>query len=169
MEKTHMPKLVSHQFDPVYDEHSRILILGTMPSVKSREHQFYYMHPQNRFWKVLSSLLEWEFPATTEQKKQMLLCNHIALWDVLASCEIRGSADSSIKSPVVNDFEPLFARTQIQEVYTNGRKADELYRKYSFPRTGRAAIYLPSTSPANASFSLDRLLASWQVLLERIR
>lgn len=163
-----MPDLVTHAFPPVWDAHSRILILGTMPSVKSREQQFYYMHPQNRFWKVLSALLQWEFPQTIDEKKQMLLRSRIALWDVLASCEIEGSADSTIRSPAANDFTPLLRGAPIRAVFTNGRKADKLYRKLSLPQTKLPAACLPSTSPANAAFTLPRLLAAWRAVPEAL-
>lgn len=152
---------VTHNFAPVWDEQSRILILGTFPSVKSRENHFYYGHPQNRFWKVLAALTDWEVPQTIEEKKAMLLANHIAIWDVIASCQIIGSSDSSIRDVVVNDIQGLLQKTNIQKIYANGGKASELYKKYVFPDTGREIIKLPSTSPANAAFRLERLITEW--------
>lgn len=152
---------VTHNFAPVWDEQSRILILGTFPSVKSRENHFYYGHPQNRFWKVLAALTDWEVPQTIEEKKAMLLANHIAIWDVIASCQIIGSSDSSIRDVVVNDIQGLLQKTNIQKIYANGGKASELYKKYVFPDTSREIIKLPSTSPANAAFRLERLITEW--------
>mgnify|MGYP002551985932 CR=1 FL=1 len=152
---------VTHNFAPVWDEQSRILILGTFPSVKSRENHFYYGHPQNRFWKVLAALTDWEVPQTIEEKKAMLLANHIAIWDVIASCQIIGSSDSSIRDVVVNDIQGLLQKTNIQKIYANGGKASELYKKYVFPDTGHEIIKLPSTSPANAAFRLERLITEW--------
>jgi len=156
-------KLV-HPFPPIYDENSRILILGTMPSVASRQNRFYYGHPQNRFWKVLSNVLGTRLPETVQEKKDLLLGHGIALWDVLVSCRIHQSQDSSIKDPEVNDFSPLLDNTRICAVYTNGRKAGSLYQKLVYPRTGIACTVLPSTSPANAQYSLEKLVEEWMVV-----
>lgn len=153
---------VEHTFAPVYDEHSRILILGTLPSVKSRENLFYYGHPQNRFWKVIAKVVGEEVPRTIEEKKEMLLRNHIAIWDVIRSCSIRGSGDSSIRDVVVNDFTEILKRAPIERIYANGAKAYELYQKYAFAQTGREIIKLPSTSPANAGYGLERLCEEWR-------
>lgn len=152
---------ISHEFGPVYDDRSEILILGSFPSVKSREVQFYYGHPQNRFWKVLSYILKIEVPQTIEEKKSMLLEHHIALWDVIESCSIIGSSDTSIKDVVVNDFSKILARSQIKKIYVNGTKAYDLYHKYAEKQTGIKAIKLPSTSPANAAWKLERLCEVW--------
>lgn len=152
---------ISHEFGPVYDERSEILILGSFPSVKSREVQFYYGHPQNRFWKVLSYILKTEIPQTIEEKKSMLLEHHIALWDVIESCSIVGSSDTSIKDVVVNDFSEILAGSQIKKIYVNGTKAHDLYHKYAEKQTGIKAIKLPSTSPANAAWKLERLCEAW--------
>lgn len=152
---------ISHEFGPVYDDRSEILILGSFPSVKSREVQFYYGHPQNRFWKVLSYILKIEVPQTIEEKKSMLLENHIALWDVIESCSIVGSSDTSIKDVVVNDFSEILACSQIKKIYVNGTKAYDLYHKYAEKQTGIKAIKLPSTSPANAAWKLERLCEVW--------
>lgn len=152
---------ISHEFGPVYDERSEILILGSFPSVKSREVQFYYGHPQNRFWKVLSYILKTEIPQTIEEKKNMLLEHHIALWDVIESCSIIGSSDTSIKDVVVNDFSAILAGSQIKKIYVNGTKAYDLYHKYAEKQTGIKAIKLPSTSPANAAWKLERLCEVW--------
>ena len=153
---------VSHDFEPVFDENSKVLILGTFPSVKSRENQFYYGHPQNRFWKVIAGLTESEVPQTIEEKKKLLLEHGIAIWDVIESCDILGSSDSSIKNVVPADIERVVANSKIQNIYANGGTAKKLYEKYSQKKTGREIIGLPSTSPANAAYSLERLLECWQ-------
>ena len=153
---------VSHDFEPVFDENSKVLILGTFPSVKSRENQFYYGYPQNRFWKVIAGLTESEVPQTIEEKKKLLLEHGIAIWDVIESCDIIGSSDSSIKNVVPADIERVVANSKIQNIYANGGTAKKLYEKYSQKKTGREIIGLPSTSPANAAYSLERLLECWQ-------
>lgn len=153
---------VSHDFEPVFEENSKVLILGTFPSVKSRENQFYYGHPQNRFWKVIAGLTESEVPQTIEEKKKLLLEHGIAIWDVIESCDIIGSSDSSIKNVVPADIERVVANSKIQNIYANGGTAKKLYEKYSQKKTGREIIGLPSTSPANAAYSLERLLECWQ-------
>lgn len=153
---------VSHDFEPVFDENSKVLILGTFPSVKSRENQFYYGHPQNRFWKVIAGLTESKVPQTIEEKKKLLLEHGIAIWDVIESCDIIGSSDSSIKNVVPADIERVVANSKIQNIYANGGTAKKLYEKYSKKKTGREIIGLPSTSPANAAYSLERLLECWQ-------
>ena len=156
----------THEFEPVYDERSRILILGTFPSVKSREQHFYYGHPQNRFWKLLAALTQWpQIPQTIEQKKQMLLENEIAIWDVIQSCDIAGSSDSSIKNVVPSDIGSILKNSGIARIYANGNMAKKLYEKYILPETGVPIIGLPSTSPANAAYSIERLKESWQQIL----
>ena len=155
---------VTHTFEPVWDEHSRILILGSFPSVKSREQGFYYGHPQNRFWKVLAAVAEEPVPDTIDEKKQFLLLHKIAVWDVIASCEIEGSSDSSIRHVIASDIAGLLSRTGITRVFVNGKKAAQLYEKYTLPLTGMKAVCLPSTSPANAAWSLERLIAAWKVI-----
>jgi hypoxanthine-DNA glycosylase len=154
---------VTHPFDPIWDENSRILILGSFPSVRSRADNFYYGHPQNRFWRVLAGLYAEPIPQTVEEKKAFLLRHGIALWDVISSCEIENSSDVSIRNAEVNDLSAIFARADIRAVYTNGKAADKLYRKYH----EREAVCLPSTSPANAAWSLEKLLAAWSVILEK--
>ena len=153
---------VTHPFDPIWDENSRILILGSFPSVRSRADNFYYGHPQNRFWKVLAGLYAEPIPQTVEEKKAFLLRHGIALWDVISSCEIENSSDVSIRNAEINDLSTIFARADIRAVYTNGKAADKLYRKYH----EREAVCLPSTSPANAAWSLEKLLAAWSIILE---
>ena len=154
---------VTHPFDPIWDENSRILILGSFPSVRSRADNFYYGHPQNRFWRVLAGLYAEPIPQTVEEKKAFLLRHGIALWDVISSCEIENSSDVSIRNAEVNDLSAIFAHADIRAVYTNGKAADKLYRKYH----ERGAVCLPSTSPANAAWSLEKLLAAWSVILEK--
>lgn len=153
-----------HTISPIYDDNSKVLILGSFPSVKSREERFFYAHPQNRFWKVLAFVLNWKIPKTIEDKKKMLLQNNIALWDVVFSCDIVGSSDSSIKNVVPNDICKIINETKITKIITNGKKADALYKKYLEEKTGIKAVCLPSTSPANASRSLDMLCSEWQVI-----
>ena len=157
---------IRHEFAPVFDGDSRILILGTFPSVKSREQQFYYGHPQNRFWKVLAGLTGEAVPETTEAKRRFLLRNRIAVWDVIASCDITGSSDSSIKNVVPADLDQVLAHSSIRQIFANGGTAKKLYEKYQKPVTGREILGLPSTSPANASFGLERLLGEWKVIMD---
>lgn len=160
---------VKHTFEPVYDNNSKILILGSLPSVKSREQGFYYGHPQNRFWKVLARLLEWEEPQSIEEKKEMLLKNQIAIWDVLESCDIQGSSDSSIKNPVAADIPRLLEKTKIEKIYVNGTTAGKYYKKYLMPLTGVEAEVLKSTSPLNCRYNLDKLVDNWKVILKEIK
>lgn len=152
---------VTHSFDPVFDEHSRILILGSLPSVKSREQGFYYGHPRNRFWRVLAELTQEELPETIEEKKSLLLKHRIAVWDVIASCDIIGSSDSSIRNVEPVEIRRIMDRSPIEGIFANGRTAGKLYRKYLLPVTGMEAIGLPSTSPANAAWNLERLVEKW--------
>lgn len=155
-------ELVHHNFEPVYNENSSILILGTFPSVKSREQNFYYGHKQNRFWKMLAGVLQIQVPETIQEKRQMLLDHGIAIWDVIASCEISGSSDASIRNVVPNDISRILREASITKIIANGTKAYDLYRKYSYPQTGMESIKLPSTSPANAAWSLERLTQAWR-------
>ena len=157
--------MIIHPIPPLFDADARILILGSFPSVKSREAGFFYGHPQNRFWKVMAALFSEPVPQTAEERRSFLLRNHVAAWDVIASCTITGSADSSIRDVVVNDLSPILTGAPIRQIYVNGKKADALYRKYLLPQVGREAVCLPSTSPANAAWSLDRLLSVWQQIL----
>ena len=146
---------------PVYDKKSKVLILGSLPSVKSREAGFYYGHPQNRFWKLLAALLSCPVPETVEEKKRMLLTHHIAVWDVIESCDIIGSSDSSIKNVVPADIGKLLENADIGRIFANGKKAESLYKKYIFPKTKVPVTALPSTSPANAACSLEKLVEVW--------
>ena len=154
-----------HPFDPVYDENSRILILGTFPSVKSREVQFYYGHPRNRFWSTLASILQAEIPQTVEEKIRFLKEHRIALWDTCAACEITGSADAAIRHAVPNDVTPILQTADIRAIFCGGKTAGKLYDKHIFPKTGIAAHVLPSTSPANAACRDDDLRRAWAVIL----
>lgn len=156
--------MTQHPIQPVYDQNASILILGSFPSVKSREIGFFYGHPQNRFWRVVSAVWQQETPQTTEEKRSFLLRNHIALWDVIQSCEIDGSSDSSIRQVTANDLSPILHACPIRQIYTNGKKAEALYQRCLQPYTHRNAICLPSTSPANASWSLERLIEAWSVI-----
>ena len=158
-----MKELITHPFPPIYDGASRVLILGSFPSVKSREQRFFYAHPQNRFWKVLAAVFGCAVPQTVEEKRALLLANGVALWDVIASCEITGSSDASIKNAVPNDLTAIFTAADIRAVYCNGATSYNLYQKYLLPVTGREAAKLPSTSPANAAWTLERLIDAWSV------
>ncbi|MBE7044357.1 MAG: DNA-deoxyinosine glycosylase [Ruminococcaceae bacterium] len=158
--------MISHPFPPLYNEQSKILILGSFPSVKSREQMFFYGHPQNRFWRVLSEVLKKPLPETVAEKKAFLLESHIAVWDVIASCEIVGSSDASIKNAVANDLSEILATADIRQIFVNGKTAEKYYRRYQLPTLGQDAICLPSTSPANAAWSQERLVGAWQSILE---
>lgn len=156
--------MLIHPIRPVFDKDSRILILGSFPSVKSREEGFFYGHPQNRFWRVTAGVFGEEPPMSVNEKKSFLLRNHIALWDVIGSCEIDGSSDSSIRNVTVNDLSVILGTADIQEIFLNGKKADQLYRKYLFPVVKRDGICLPSTSPANAAWNMEKLLDAWKII-----
>ncbi len=164
MDSETMKTRLNHPFGPLYDENSRVLILGSFPSVKSREQNFFYGHPQNRFWKVVSAVFEQPLPLTIEEKKQLILGSGLALWDSIASCEITGSSDSSIRNARANDIRIILDSCNIERIYCNGRKSHELYKKYIEPQTGREAVCLPSTSPANAQWTLERLIEEWSVI-----
>lgn len=161
-----LEKQCKHTFEPIYDNQSRILILGSFPSVKSREGGFYYHHPRNRFWEVISNIFSEELPLTVNEKRELLLRNHIALWDVINRCDIEGSSDTSIKNVVPADINSLLKKTNIKKIYANGNKAYELYQKYCFMATNKDIIKLPSTSPANAAWTLERLCEEWKQIKE---
>ncbi len=158
---------IKHGFEPVYDKNSKILILGTLPSVKSRENDFYYGHPQNRFWRLVSQLLNEPLPMSTDEKKAMLLKHGIALWDVAAECDIMGSSDSSIKNVVPTDINIILKTADIKQIYANGRTAEKLYNKYQKNICGRDIVCLPSTSPANAAWNMERLLTAWSGIIKK--
>ncbi len=156
---------IQHPIPPLYDAQSRILILGSFPSVASRAGKFFYHHPQNRFWSLMASLLDEPAPESIEEKTAMLRRHHVALWDSAASCEIEGSADAAMRDVTPNDLSPIFAAADIRAVFCNGTAAWNIYHRYIEPQTGLPAVRLPSTSPANAAWSLPRLRESWQVIL----
>ena len=157
-----------HNIDPVYDSNSKILILGSFPSVKSREQQFFYGHKQNRFWRVMARVLDCAVPEDITQKRDMLLTHHVAVWDVIASCEITGSSDASIRDVRPNDLSQILSQADIRAIYANGSKAYQLYQKYIYPMNGREVKLLPSTSPANAGYSLEKLVEAWKVIQESL-
>ena len=159
-----MKEMLIHPFGPLFDENSRVLILGSFPSVKSREQNFFYGHPQNRFWKVVAAVFEQPVPRTVEEKKLLILNNGLALWDSIASCEIAGSSDSSIRNARANDIGMILDNCVIERIYCNGRKSHELYNRYIEPNTGREAVCLPSTSPANARWTIEKLIETWSVI-----
>ena len=159
---------IEHNFEPVFDAQSEILILGSLPSVKSRENHFYYGHPQNRFWKLVAALCQEDIPQTIEEKKNLLYHHKIALWDVIAKCDIIGSSDSSIKNVIPNDMKQILDHAPIRQIYANGGKAYELYMRYCYPDCQRDIIKLPSTIPANASFSMERLLEAWEDAVDNL-
>lgn len=160
------PQRVVHPIAPLYAADSRVLILGSFPSVKSREQAFFYGHPQNRFWRVLAALCACVSPQDIAEKKALCLAHGIALWDVIASCEITGSADSSIRNAVPNDLTPILSAAPIERIFTNGKTAGKLYDRYILPQIGKPAVCLPSTSPANAAYSFEKLLEAWQVVAQ---
>ena len=163
-DQTNKLTYLEHPFVPLYDGESRVLILGSFPSVKSRAQNFFYGHPQNRFWKVVPAIFGEEPPKTIEEKRSLILRNHLALWDSIASCEIVGSSDSSIRNARPNDIRIILDSAPIERIYANGKKSFELYQRYIEPMTGRKAVCLPSTSPANAQWTMDRLLEAWSVI-----
>lgn len=152
----------THTISPVYDANSRILMLGSFPSVASREGAFFYHHPQNRFWKVIAYLCQEKVPTTIAEKKQVLHTHHLAVWDVIHRCDVIGSSDQSIKEIEVNDLLPILTNSAIAYIVTNGSLATKLYHQHWEPITGIQAIALPSTSAANAQYSLERLQNVWQ-------
>ncbi len=156
--------MIVHPIPPVYDENSKVLILGSFPSVKSREAQFFYGHPQNRFWKLMSSIFDEDIPWTVDEKREFLLRNNIAVWDVIKSCDITGSSDASIKNVVPNDLSIILNNAEIRNIYVNGKTAYKYYEKYTKPIINRDAICLPSTSPANAAWNIERLKKEWGVV-----
>ncbi len=155
---------IKHPIPPFYDENSEILILGSFPSQKSREQMFFYGHSRNRFWKVLASVLNSQTPKTIDDKKSFLKIHHIALWDAIASCDIEGSSDSSIKNVVPNDIGIILENANIKMIFVNGKTAEKYFLKYQQNTVGRSAVCLPSTSPANAAWSFERLCEAWSVI-----
>ena len=181
------PEFLRHPIPPLFDRCSRILILGSFPSPKSREAAFFYGHPQNRFWRVMAEVLEWRgagspekdgpgsgagsavyVPRTVPEKREMLLTCGVALWDTIASCEIVGASDSTITNVTPNDLSVILSQAHIRRIYCNGAKSHGLYMKYIFPVTGREAVKLPSTSPANAAASVAKLVEAWSCIREEL-
>lgn len=155
-----------HPIPPLYDKDSEILILGSFPSVRSREANFFYGHPQNRFWKVLSGVYGEKIPETVEEKKALVLSHHLAMWDVISECDIIGSSDSSIRDAKANDISVILDNARIRRIIVNGKTAGKMYDRYLFPKTSVRACLLPSTSPANATWTIDRLIDAWKEGLE---
>ena len=160
------PQRVEHPFPPLFNSESKTLILGSFPSVKSREAMFFYGHPQNRFWKLIALLCGEDVPVTTEEKSALILNNRLALWDSVQSCTVTGSSDSSVRDVVPNDLSVIFENSRVSRVFCNGALSYKMYTKYILPQTGVAAVKLPSTSPANAAYSLERLAEEWKVIFE---
>ena len=158
------PQRIIHPIPPLYDADSKILILGSFPSVKSREAMFFYGHPQNRFWRLLASLFGEETPVSVAEKASLAHRRHIALWDSIHSCVITGSSDSSVRDVVPNDLSPILTGSRVETIFCNGALSYRMYYKYIFPSTGIEAVKLPSTSPANAAFSLERLEQEWGIV-----
>ena len=159
-------ELVVHPYEPVYSKNSKVLILGTIASPKSRANGFYYTHPQNRFWKVFSNILGSDFPVNIEDKKKLFLDNDIALWDVLKSALVAGASDSSIKEPIPNDLNLILNSANIRAIFITGKRAYSLYNKLCLKHTNFEAVSLPSTSPANCAFSFDNLIKEYSVILK---
>lgn len=159
-------QIVLHEFEPIFNTQSRILMLGTMPSPKSREVGFYYGHPRNRFWKVVSDVCGESLPGTREEKIAFALRHGIAVWDVLAGCEIKGADDSSIRNPVANDMRRILDKADIRAIFATGTKAAQLYKRYCLKETGIEIITLPSTSPANCSVSYEQLYQAYSIMRE---
>ena len=159
------PQSIIHPFPPLFDENSKTLILGSFPSVKSRESMFFYGHPQNRFWKVLAIIFNQPIPQNIEDKKNLVLDNGLALWDSIHSCTVTGSSDSSIKDVIPNDISDIIRNSNINRIFCNGALSHKMYMKYIFPDTGIKAVKLPSTSPANATFSLEKLVEEWKMII----
>lgn len=156
--------MIVHPIEPVYDAESKVLILGSFPSVKSRENNFFYGHPQNRFWKVISAVFEQTVPETIDEKRELLHTCGIALWDVIASCYITGSSDSSIRNVVPNDISRILEKSDIKKIFVNGKASEKYYKKYIEKNINIQAECLPSTSPANAGWSLERLIEAWRII-----
>ncbi len=157
---------VIHPFPPLFGESSRTLILGSFPSVRSREAMFFYGHPQNRFWRVTAAVCGEKVPVTIEEKKKLILDNELALWDSVRSCTVAGSSDSSVRDVVPNDISEIVSKSRIDRIFCNGTLSFGIYQKYIYPTVGIKAVRLPSTSPANAAYSFERLVSEWRVIAE---
>jgi len=159
---------IFHPLKPIYDKDSKILILGSFPSIISREKSFYYANTNNRFWPVLENIFNTKL-LNNKEKETFLIKNHIALFDVIKSCEIYNSSDSSIKNIVPNNMNTIIKKSNIKYIFVNGKKALELYNKYIYDKTNIKAIYLPSTSSANAKYSYEKLVKEYQIILEYLK
>ena len=157
-------KEIIHPIPPLFTDTSKVLILGSFPSVKSREQAFFYGHPQNRFWKVISAVFGKELPQSVEEKKHLIKECNLALWDVIESCEITGSDDASIKNVKPNDIGIILEKSKVERIFVNGKTAEKYYVKYIEQKTNIKAVCLPSTSPANATYSLEKLIEKWSVI-----
>ena len=157
---------VTHEFPPLFDAHCTCLLLGSIPSRASRQQAFYYAHPQNRFWRVMAAVFDAPVPGNVTEKRRLMLAHHVALWDALEECDIRGSSDSTVRNPVPTDIPWLLTQAPIRRVYTCGAAADRYYRLFNEARTGIEACRLPSTSPANCAVSMEELIAAYRVLKE---
>ncbi len=156
--------MIVHPIPPLFDKNSKTLILGSFPSVKSREAEFFYGHPQNRFWTVVAEVFGCSKPESTEEKKEFVLSHNLAMWDVIGQCEIEGSADSTIKNVTANDLRIILDSCPIERIFVNGKTAEKYYNKYTYPKTGIKAICLPSTSPANAAWNIPKLVDAWKII-----
>ncbi len=163
--KAYPAQRIAHPFGPLFSAKSEVLILGSFPSVKSREQHFFYGHPQNRFWKVIAALYHAEMPVTIPEKKELILRSGLALWDTIASCTVTGSSDASIRDVQANDLSVILNHSPIRKICCNGKTSWQLYEKWIRPQTGREALCLPSTSPANAQWTLERLTEAWAEIL----
>ncbi|MDD4689543.1 MAG: DNA-deoxyinosine glycosylase [Eubacteriales bacterium] len=157
--------MIKHPIEPLYDKDSEILILGSFPSVKSREQGFFYGHPQNRFWRVIAAVCDSDVPNTIDEKRKFLLNNRIALWDVIGECDISGSADTSIKNVIANDLRPILETSRVKRIFVNGKTAEKYYIRHIQEQIGYKAVCLPSTSPANAAWSQERLIEEWKKII----
>ncbi len=156
--------MIIHPIPPLFNEESETLILGSFPSVKSREAAFFYGHPQNRFWTVVAEIYGYDKPQTVEEKTKLILENKLAMWDVIESCEIEGSADSTITNVTANDLSIILSNSKVDRIFVNGKTAEKYYKKYTYPKTGIKAVCLPSTSPANAAWNVKRLVDAWKII-----
>ena len=157
---------IIHPFPPLYDSEARVLILGSLPSVKSREQMFFYGHPQNRFWPLMAALFDEPVPKGIDEKTAFILRHHIALWDSIYSCDITGSSDSSIRNVTPTDLKPILAGSRIERIFCNGRTSWNCYHRFQEKELGIEAILLPSTSPANAVWTMEKLLSAWKIVLD---
>lgn len=157
--------LCSHVFDPCFDSNSRILILGSFPSLKSREEAFYYAHPQNRFWKVLGCVFNENVGESKNDREAFILSHGLALYDVIEQCLISGSSDASIKEVIPANLAPFFEKAHISRILLNGKTATRYFKKYQKEKEGIEVVSLPSTSPANAACSLEQLVREWKPFL----